>query len=162
MRMIIGNIDNWQNMQLKGPHWARAFEVLQSLRPDSEETKTGLLDDRMYMLVMSYATKMPESDDAVLEAHRRYVDIQTVITGSERIDWFPRAELAVAKPYDPEKDVEFYRRPGLAPAGVDVIAGRFAVLFPEDAHMPQLVTANGDGHVKKAVIKLALSLLEEG
>lgn len=143
-----------------GPVWRRAFEGLEALGQESAEERTSLGSDGMYVRVMSYETKDAESEHAILEAHRHVVDVQIVLQGSERIDWFPLSTLEPASAYDPEKDVQYYARPGIAPASVDVTPGTFVVLFPEDAHMPQLVTALAHNWVKKAVVKVPLQSLQ--
>ncbi|MFA4944011.1 MAG: YhcH/YjgK/YiaL family protein [Lentisphaeria bacterium] len=88
---------------------------------------------------------------AVLEAHRRYVDIQVVLAGAERIGWRPLAECRELRfDYDPQRDILFYEdRPA---AWFDLEPGQFALFLPTDAHAP-LAAA---GPVRKAVFKLAL------
>lgn len=155
--MIIDRIENWRE-RWTGPTWNKVFEALEQLGLDTPEGETILQDDEMIMRVMSYATRGP--DEAVLETHRKYIDIQMALDGSERIDWFPATGLEVKTPYNEQKDAVYYRRPGTAPAHVDVFPGTFAVLFPTDAHMPQLMTGPEPGHVKKVVIKLSVDLVK--
>ena len=156
--MIVGRMEHWRE-RLNGAAWTRAFEALERLNAQSPEGKAALGEDGMYLNVMSYSTRSPESADAVLESHRLMADIQMALAGSERIDWFPAESLAIKTPYDPAKDAQFYDRPSPAPASIDVEPGTFVILFPEDAHMPQLVTGRGDGHVKKVVVKVPLAAL---
>lgn len=155
--MIADRLDNWR-ASFSGPVWSRAFEALAALGPDSPEGETRLDGDDLILRVMGYTTRPPEQ--AVLETHRVYIDIQTTLAGSERIDWFPAAGLEVAEPYDPQKDVTFYRRPGPAPAHVDVFPGTFAVLLPGDAHMPQLMTGSRPEAIRKAVVKVRAGLVQ--
>ena len=119
----------------------------------------GIDGDRLFARVMSYETRDETSLDAVLEAHRRYVDIQMALIGSERIAWYPTPSLQAKSPYDEEKDVQFfvYERP--ADIQVSVFPGTFACLFPQDAHMPQLKSDAKGGEVKKVVVKIDLDLL---
>ncbi len=156
--MIVGRLQHWRE-RFSGSAWTRAFDALESVSGDSPEERTPLGNDGMYMRVMSYATRSPVSENAVLEAHRVMVDVQVALQGSERIDWFPLESLTAKDVYDPANDVQRYHRPGPAPASVDVVHGTFVVLFPEDAHMPQLVTARGDERVKKVVVKIPLASL---
>jgi YhcH/YjgK/YiaL family protein len=107
---------------------------------------------------MSYPTRFPE--DAVLEAHQKYVDIQTSLAAAEGIEWFPLDTLEVKTPYEATKDVALYHRPRPGPARVDVYPGIFVALFPHDAHMPQLIVDNAPGHVKKVVVKINVALLK--
>ena len=98
------------------------------------------------------ATLAPEK--AILESHRRDIDLHVVLEGEERIEWFPRAELAVRIPYDTRLDAEIYERPCEGPAVLTLRPGFFAAFFPADAHMPKLAPAAGAGAIKKAVIKI--------
>ena len=154
--MIIDKIENWEHYHF-GPGWKRAFEFLISLTPDSEEKKYPLQGDEIYAQVMRYKTRTPET--AMLETHRKYIDIQTVLTGSERIEWFPRAGLTVDAPYEESKDAEFYKRFHPGPVCIDLSPGTFVMLFPHDAHMPSLAIEERPESVKKVVIKMNVALL---
>ena len=156
--MIVDCIDSWQKYTL-GPAWEKAFGFLTSLDSSAPEGETRIDGDRLFARVMGYETKDETSLDAVLEVHRRYVDIQMALIGSERIAWYPTPSLQAKSPYDEEKDVQFfvYERP--ADIQVSVFPGTFACLFPQDAHMPQLKTDAKGGEVKKVVVKIDLELL---
>lgn len=156
--MIVDRIDSWQKYSL-GPAWESAFGFLATLDPSAPEEETKIDSDRLFARVMSYNTKEETTSDSVLEAHRRYVDIQMVLIGSERIAWYPTPSLQAKSPYDEDKDVQFfvYERP--ADVQVSVFPGTFACLFPQDAHMPQLKTDARGGEVKKVVVKIDLGLL---
>ena len=90
-------------------------------------------------------------EKSLLEAHRRYIDIQFVISGEDSIGWMPISDCQrVSSPYDAEKDVElFFDRPA---TWLAVASGAFAVFYPEDAHAP-LAT---QGPIHKAVVKVAV------
>ncbi len=154
--MIIDKLVFWKYYQF-GPAWKLAFDFLMSLTPDSDEKKYNLQGDDIFAIVMSYETKTPEK--ALLETHRRYVDIQTVLVGGERIEWFSRDELIVDTPYDESKDVVFYKRTCPGSARVDVFPGTFVMLFPQDAHMPALMIDEKPELIKKVVVKISVELL---
>jgi len=153
--MIVDRIEHWREY-LEGSAWQAAFAYLEGLTPDAEEGEVKLQGDDIVARVMSYETRGVEQ--AVLEAHRTYIDIQTPLDGSEAIEWFPQKGLTVKTPYDAADDVEFYERPGPAPARVDVYPGTFVLLFPGDAHMPQLMTGDRPDMVKKVVVKFSVRL----
>jgi len=89
--------------------------------------------------------------EARLETHRRYIDIQYVVHGSDRIGWQPVNECRQPKGYQDEKDVEFYGdRPNM---WFHLEAGRFAIFFPHDAHAP---LANQGRPIVKIVVKVAV------
>ncbi len=156
--MIVDQITNWRKYSL-GTAWECACEFLQSLTPNTEEQKHFLMGEDVYANVMSYQTRTVV--EAKLEAHREYVDIQAVLSGNELIDWYPIEGLQVKTPYDQLKDVEFFHRPEPHPARVRLTPGLFMLLYPQDAHMPQLMAGESPEMIKKVVIKIKLALLNE-
>lgn len=149
--MIVDEIIG-RRLCLRGPLWDLAFEFLATLDGESEEGRFALQGDDVYAMVESYDTRIPKI--ALPEAHRVYTDIQVLLSGRERIDWWPTPGLTISKPYDSGKDIAFYERPEAPATGVVLVPGRFAVFFPADAHMPGLQAGSGPERVKKAVIKI--------
>ncbi|MBU3915473.1 YhcH/YjgK/YiaL family protein [bacterium] len=154
--MIIDKLENWEHYHF-GSGWKLAIEFLKSLTPDSDEKKYEIQGDEIFAQVMSYETRAPET--AMLETHRKYVDIQIVLSGSERFECFSRDELTVEKAYDESKDAEFYKRVCPGPTRVDLFPGTFIMLFPQDAHMPSLMIGKEPERIKKVVVKIKVDLL---
>jgi biofilm protein TabA len=154
--MIVDKLKNWEHYHF-GSAWKCAFEFLMSLTPVSDEKKYNLQGDKIFAQIMSYETK--GSETAVLETHRKYVDIQTVLIGGEGIEWFARDGLVVDTSYDESKDAEFYKRtcPGLA--RVDIFPGTFVMLFPQYALLPALMIEEKPELIKKVVVKIHVELL---
>jgi YhcH/YjgK/YiaL family protein len=102
--------------------------------------------DRLYALVMD--AKGKGRDGARLETHRKYIDIQYVVSGCDTMGWRSLAEPVSGDGYDVAKDIEFFR---FAPVcWLDVCAGHFAIFYPSDAHAPLA----GTGPVRKVVVKV--------
>ena len=104
--------------------------------------------DRVYVNVMTYETK-PETP---FEAHRKYIDIQCILQGCERMGWAPLEKVCETKAYDDAGDCALYKGEGeyfTAPAGT------VAIFYPEDAHAPSQ-TAAAPCQVLKAVVKVAV------
>lgn len=152
--MIYDRIQNFKKYPF-GEVWDEAFQFILSLDAQSDE-KRYELSNGMYAIVMSYKTKNPKA--AVLESHRKYVDIQATISGAEGIEWYNRSDLTVSEDYSEKKDVVFYKWPGGAPAFTKNLSGAFTALWPDDAHMPQLLVDDFEW-VKKVVVKVPVSLL---
>ena len=92
-------------------------------------------------------------EQARLEAHRKYIDIQVVLAGADEMGW--RARSRCTSPdgeYDADADIEFFADP--PDAWVAVEAGAFAVFFPGDAHAPLV----GEGVLHKVVVKVAVGV----
>jgi len=155
--MIFDRLEN-HNLYPFGEAWEAAFDFLKTVTPEMENKKYVLDGDRLFAGVDSYNTKA--RDTAKLETHRKYVDIQVLISGNETFEVFQKQELTVSEPYNSEKDAEFYQVPAKTRAKITMDPGHFIVFFPEDAHMPCLMTGITPQPIKKVVIKLAVELLK--
>lgn len=147
--MIVDKLSNWRVYGFS-PRMAQAFELLedpsvQSL-PDGRYELDG---ERIVALPQGYTTKAV--GDGRLEAHRRYVDIQYIVAGEERMGWSPLEGLTGT--FDEGKDLGFYDGPFDM---VSVKAGMFAVFYPHDAHAPCLDPASGFCRVRKIVMKVLM------
>ena len=91
--------------------------------------------------------------DGFFESHRKFIDVQVVIEGEE---WMEVADITWAterRPYSEERDFIVYEN-GLASAVLHVSAGRAAVFFPPDVHLPGLCGNGGPALVRKTVVKV--------
>lgn len=151
--------DSIQNSSLYpfGQAWKAAFDFLKTVKPEMEDKKYFIQGDRLFAGVDSYRTKARGATK--LETHRKYVDIQVLLSGTEVIEVFPKQGLTISEPYNPEKDAEFYQVPQEPRAQITLSPGQFIVFFPGDAHMPGLMTGSSPEPVKKVVIKVAVELL---
>ncbi|HMP89070.1 MAG TPA: YhcH/YjgK/YiaL family protein [Kiritimatiellia bacterium] len=152
--MIEDSLDRF-NVYPMGPAWIMAFEFLSKLSPDVATGKQIISGNEFFAGIDTYQTK--NRDEAKLETHRKYMDIQVLLSGVEAIEIFPRHTLTISEPYNPERDAEFYMPPAVAPISVTLTPGRFVALFPEDAHMPSLRVDQTPVMVKKVVVKVPVS-----
>ncbi|MBT3191276.1 MAG: YhcH/YjgK/YiaL family protein [Verrucomicrobia bacterium] len=157
--MIIDELSN-RGQYPYGDAWTTAFRFLHTLNADTPEGQHALQGELIYAAIERYNTKPREG--ALPEAHRRYVDIQMLLSGSERIEWWPTRTLKTVQPYVPDRDIAFYAQPDHPGISVELKPGRFALFFPEDAHMPGLHAATDSSPVKKVVIKIDATLLSGG
>ena len=126
---------------------------ISELSADTPVGEYSIIGDSVFARVQSYALK--EVCLCNVEAHDKYIDIQSVIAGAEGIDVFYRAELVAESSYDSENDVTFYK-PGDF-LHIEIKQKYFAVLFPHEAHRPQIVTKECK-FVQKFVIKVKADL----
>jgi len=131
--------------------WDKAFSFLKTSDLQSLELKRYDIDgNNLYAPVSEYMTKNEE--DARYEAHRKYIDIQYIISGKELMGVAPISKKKeTLEPYDSEKDIEFLTVTG----GENHLAlpGRFFIFFPEDAHRPGLKDGE-NSPVRKIVVKV--------
>ncbi len=128
---------------------------VQSLNKDSSLGKHQISGDDIYGLVAEYDTK--KTEDAKLESHREYADIQIMISGEElgRISWIPRLEILSD---EPSKDLILYKKPAKFASEFLLYPGVFAVFYPYDAHTTQIEIGTPQ-KVKKAVVKIRAKLI---
>lgn len=107
----------------------------------------------IYANVQTYLTKSLSS--AKFEAHKKYIDIQFVVEGEERIGIFDISNFDVDIPYSTQKDIEFLKLKNndLKYSFVTLKQNEFVILPPTDAHMPS-VSSVSESTVKKVVVKL--------
>ena len=148
--MILDVLDNADRYITLNKGFREGFAFL--MRSNLKELASGRHDihtDRVFALVED--GKGRRREDAQLEAHEKYIDIQLVVEGFDNIGWKLKSACGdVAKKYDPKTDVQYFRD---EPAGwLPVSEGSFLILFPEDAHMPMIA----DGRLRKVVVKIAV------
>ena len=131
--MVFDSIKNYKLYANLSPRIARALKMMAETDfNEVEDGKYPVDDANLYYLVIRYDTA-PIMEK--IEAHRKYIDIQFMAKGDERIGVDNIAGLKVHTPYSEEKEVEFFKAEKSA-SYIDVKEGMFAIFWPDDAHMP--------------------------
>jgi YhcH/YjgK/YiaL family protein len=103
-------------------------------------------------MVQNYETK-PEPE-GFFEVHRKYIDLQYVVSGKERHDFAHLSAMKQRNPYDAEKDILVLDGKGFS---LVLEAGFFVIYYPEDAHMPNLRTGSEAQKMIKVVVKIPVT-----
>lgn len=150
--MILDQIKNASFYKDVLPAITVALEKMASYAPDHYPVGRVNIDgDDLFLLLNDYQTHAPE--EALFEAHQKYIDVMYMVEGEEIIYVKPTETLsAVTQPYDPEKDVLLAKLDCDA-TPVRLTAGSFIVLFPQDAHAPACFET-APGNVKKIIAKV--------
>ena len=148
--MIYDSINNIQTYAGLSEDIYQGLKFLQNATPD---TAPGIyqITPRVKAIVSEYETK-PQNQNGY-EAHRQYIDIQYLITGEEKINSLPLEYLKETKAYNQDIDAAFYEEANVRPQELLMGNGYFAILYPQDGHMPQL-SVTAPVMVKKVVIKV--------
>ena len=132
----------------------KALEAEVAYTPENYKTgKVEIDGDDLFLVRNAYETRDPA--DALLEAHRTYIDVMYMVEGEEIIYVKSVDRLSkIETPYNPAEDVLF------APldedtTAVHLTAGSFVVLFPQDAHAPACKVKESKP-VKKIIAKVKL------
>jgi YhcH/YjgK/YiaL family protein len=149
--MIIDRITNAHLYVDLSPRIKHAFNYIQLTDLMTLDAGRYELEGQsLYVIVQEYNSK--PKDQGRWEAHRRYVDLQYIIRGTEQIGYAHLGRLSPGE-YDAAKD--FLPLSGQGDF-LTLHAGDFMLLMPEDAHMPGVAVV-GPGPVKKAVVKIGIA-----
>ena len=148
--MIIDKIENLKNYVGVNRHFSKVIEFLEANDLNALENGKHEIDGSdCFVNIMD--TKGKTKEEAVMETHRRMLDIQIPLDADETYGYTPTADLPEAE-YNEAKDVTKY--PGVqGESFITCHPGMMAVFLPEDGHQPCIGTAE---NIHKAVIKIAV------
>ncbi len=126
-----------------------AFDFLH--RADLQTLAAGryeLAGDDAFALVQDYTTK--PATDAKWESHRKYLDVQFIVSGIESMGYGYIDGFTVTKDYDEAADFLLYAGKGNE---LTMTPGTFAILYPHDVHRPTVAVGEPSA-VRKVVVKV--------
>lgn len=148
--MIIDNIKNYKKYLCVHPAFKEAFECLASLDEKSENKKYVVDGENCFVNLSTYFNK--PASECSFESHKKYIDIQMVVSGHEQI-YVADSDMLFCKDDRLDgDDIAFYIDCGDYNVA-DLLPGDFVVLFPGEAHKP-LVAPGEPVETKKAVAKI--------
>ena len=158
--MIADTLEHLERYRGLDPRLDRGLQALRRLAGEPAASRAHApIDGRhelegedLYASLSTYETGEPSGKP--FEAHRRYIDIQAVLSGREMLFWAPLAGLKERRAYSPSEDIAFFEDPPAGAVGVPLEPGTFVVLFAQDAHKPGCHVAGAGGQVRKLVIKV--------
>ncbi|MCI6036511.1 MAG: YhcH/YjgK/YiaL family protein [Candidatus Limiplasma sp.] len=124
-----------------------------------EPGRYPIAGDEVYLMIQQ--PELKKWEEGHWEGHRRYADIQVVLSGEERIGYAPAETLEPETEYSEEKDFLFFKDTETKEKKSEELRmllhpGEFAVFFPQDAHRPCIKSEGSDETVRKAVVKVRL------
>ncbi len=148
--MIIDAIKNAELYYSLSPRIKEAFDWLS--QTDVAALSAGRHDidgDNLFVNVMDVELKPRQ--EAALEVHNRYIDIQIMCGEQEEYGWSERCNChSPREEFNEVRDVQFFT--DTPQTFFALTEKQFAIFFPEDAHAPML----GKGAVKKLIFKLRI------
>lgn len=145
--------------QACGKTFGKVFEFLKNTdlaavfaEVTKENKKTIEIDGKnVFAIFQEYDTKLHEN--AKLEGHQQYADVQYIFEGEEIIGMCDIADVDGDYEYNAEKDIFFCKSKKLS--HVILGAGEAAILMPEDLHAPCMCIGEPK-RAKKIVFKVKL------
>lgn len=147
--MIFDQLKNANLYFSLGKRIQTAFEYLLNTNLESlEPGKYEIEGENIYAVVQCYDTKPVTAGK--WEAHKKYIDIQYIVSGKEKMGYSNQIKMIVTEEYNEDKDVMFLKGEGNF---LIAESGYFALFFPSDVHMPG-IAVNLSTPVKKVVVKV--------
>lgn len=144
--MIIDNLQNLERYTALHPLFVQVVEFLKTIDLQTYPLERVVLKDgELFVNITETAPK--EKEEALLETHDEFIDIQIPVSGPEIMGYASRTILPEAH-YDREKDITFYDAP--VDNYLKVNPGMFVIFFPQDAHAPAITPVT----LKKVIIKI--------
>ena len=151
--MVFDYLANAGTYAALSPSIKKAFDFLKDCYESGVKPGRYVLDgDSLYAAVSEYETAAPES--LKWEAHRKYLDIQCVLKGREKLGIAALDSMLDAEEYLEEKDCLFSQTVKDC-SYINMEEGNFAILFPQDAHQPRCI-ADEKSKVLKVVVKVKI------
>jgi len=150
--MIIDKLKNINLYFCLSDRISKAINFLQQADFSNFQQKIVEIDgENIFAIFSEYQTK--DIQNCKLEAHKKYIDIQYIVSGSELIGYAPLNDQTITEEYDEEKDVIFFEG---ETSLMKLEAGMFTVFFPDDLHKPCIQATETSKTVQKVVVKIAV------
>lgn len=148
--MIIDTLSNADKYFSLNPRFAAAFQYLRTpLTRTMDSVREEVDGEKLIALVSRKIGK--RKNEAKLEIHKKYIDIQFVVEGVDTMGWKAANDCSeVLSPYDGEKDIGFFADEPAVWSPVK--AGMYAIFFPGDAHAPMV----SNDEIYKIILKVAI------
>ncbi len=148
--MIFDSLKHIENYKGIAPRIYKALEILRDT--DFSKVADGTYEVEGFDFRYNVMSYTQDHGFEKFEAHRDFIDIQYMITGTE-IMGFNQLEnvTEIAAEANPAGDIWFYHGDM---DSVTVSGDRFAIFFPSDAHAPGIMPPKGPYEVRKCVFKI--------
>ena len=145
--MIIDTLDNLEKYASVNPLFAKAIEYLKST--DLKANEVGKVELQGKDLVVNFSmAKGKTKEQAQLETHKNFIDIQIPLSCTEVMGYTPACNLPEGD-YNAEKDITKFTLP--SEAYIPVHPGMFAIFFPQDGHAPCIAD---EETIQKVIVKV--------
>ncbi len=151
--MIYDTLENFGNYFQPETPLFRALSFAARFDPSRPDGRYEIEASDLFALVSSYGT-VPASLKS-FEIHLEHADVQIVLEGEEKLEVSLSSGLKEVGRYDEAKDMALVETAG-NPASLIMAPGRFAVIYPNEAHRPGC-DVEGKSHVRKIVVKVRMT-----
>ncbi len=150
--MIFDRIDTCIQYTKISRNFTRAFDFLTNTDcRNLIQGKYEIYGNKVFALVQDYYTQ--PQDKLAWEAHRKYIDLQYIVKGTELIGYNHISQMKPITDYLPLEDYLLFEGEG---EYFTISEGFFAVFFPHDCHKVRIQAGSNSYQVKKVVVKVSI------
>lgn len=145
--MVVDYIENWERYACLQKNMEESFAFLEALR----DKPAGRYEQGSMFALIQEGMTVP-AEKARLENHKKYIDVQFLVSGEEMMEWKNIKETVCEVPYNAERDIAFYYGAG---DRITVKPGMFYIVYPQDGHKPCIHVTEPTSY-KKIVLKIKI------
>lgn len=146
--MIYDSLKHLETYKGIHPGVLKGLELIRNTDFSNMEDGRHEIDhDNLFIMLQSYETKLKNDTP---EAHKKYIDIQYLISGEEKIGVGPLEEMTEETEGHPERDIWFYHGPF---SEILLSGDKFVVFWPGDAHAP-CIAVDAPISCRKCIVKV--------
>jgi len=154
--MVIDKLENFKIYKGINKKLLPAFNfIINCKKGQIDEGKYKIEGDKIFGLVQRYYTQ--PSDKLVWEAHRKYIDLQYILKGTENIGY---SHINNMQPISDYIDIDDYILFSGEGSYLKLNEGFFAIFFPDDCHKVRIIE-DDISEVKKVVVKISVETLSD-
>lgn len=152
--MVFDNLKNCELYFGMHPRFREAFDFINKAIAENLDAGKYEIDGKeLWASVQEYTSKL--ESEAKAEAHKNYIDIQFIVSGTEVIEGFDISKATPKSEYNDVKDVMFYEDYANADKGI-LSDNEYGIFFPHDVHKPGMCLNGNQATVKKIVVKVKI------
>ncbi len=150
--MIADSLNNCEKYFGSHKNFEKSFGFIKKATEENLPVGRYEIDgDEVFAFIQEYTSNYEENGK--FEGHRKYIDIQYILSGIEVMDVVNISKATASVDYDAQKDIGFFVNNEKA-ARLVLESGEYGVFFPSDIHRPGLCFEGNPAPVKKIVVKV--------
>ncbi len=145
--MVFDKLENFGKYKSLNANFAVVEEFLRENKLEDLEPGKHKINDEVF--VISETVPAKNLENAVLEAHRSYIDVQLCLNSVDNMGWTSIDDCdSLRTEYNSDKDIVFFNNS--IQKQIEVTKDNFVIFFPWDAHAPNI----GSGKLHKIIFKV--------
>lgn len=150
--MIVDRIERFQQYSRSVPEIYEVMKFAEKVKKENIPVGKYPIQNGFVLVQEGQTRRFEEAD---FEVHRKYLDIQILVSGTEYVEYADIQDLTTKVPFDEEKDLELMDGSGCK---IQIKQNMFYVLYPSDGHKP-CCHEEAQTNYKKVLAKIKIDKL---